>query len=182
MEKKRKKIEKGKVENWKWKEEKSQNKERTYFFFFFVTFQNHWNLFWVYQNGNFPPGKSISCRKKIQEKMTLPPQKNFPLTPLNRNVIWYCEREIPVAMISGDTKSSLDCAPLEGFPLKYQWISLTCGPVSLDNTLECLCQQYSTSPRRSFCYLERTLTILLLHHTVQPLLTMTFTISLFRIH
>ena len=35
MEKKRRKIKKGKVENWKWKEEIYKNKERTFFFFFF---------------------------------------------------------------------------------------------------------------------------------------------------
>ena len=47
------------------------------FFFFFFTFENDRNLFWVYQNGNFLPGKSISQREKNQEKMTLPPQKNM---------------------------------------------------------------------------------------------------------
>ena len=35
MEKKRRKIENGKVENWQWKVEKLQNEERTFFFFFF---------------------------------------------------------------------------------------------------------------------------------------------------
>ena len=40
-----------------------------FFFFFFLlfTFENDSNLFWVYQNGNFLPGKSISCREKNQE-------------------------------------------------------------------------------------------------------------------
>ena len=37
-----------------------QNEERAFFF----TFQN---LFWVYQNGNFLPGKSISRREKIRK-------------------------------------------------------------------------------------------------------------------
>ena len=45
------------------------------------TFENDGNLFCVYQNGNFLPGKSISRREKNQEK-TLPPQKNMPVTPL----------------------------------------------------------------------------------------------------
>ena len=41
-----------------------------FFFFFFLlfTFENDGNLFWVYQNRNFRPGKSISRRKKNQEK------------------------------------------------------------------------------------------------------------------
>ena len=90
------KSKKGKVENWKWKEEKWQNEEMTLLcfvcFFFFVcvflffvfllfTFQNHWNLFWVYQNGNFLLGKSISCQEKIQEKLLCSSLKNFPLMP-----------------------------------------------------------------------------------------------------
>ena len=60
------------VENWKWKEENLEwgDEEWTFFFFFFFfffllfTFQNHWNLFWLYQNENFPRGKSISHREK----------------------------------------------------------------------------------------------------------------------
>ena len=39
-------------------------------------------LFWVYQNGNFLSGKSISRQEKNQEKMTLPPLRNIPVTPL----------------------------------------------------------------------------------------------------
>ena len=69
---------------------KSCKMRRGLFFFCFVfvfvclffTFQNDWNLFWVYQHGNFLPGKSISPREKKSGKMTLPPQKNFPVTPL----------------------------------------------------------------------------------------------------
>ena len=84
IEKKRRKIvNNGKVENWKWKVGKLQNEERIFFFFFLlVTFQNHSNLFWVYQNGNFLPGISISHQEKKSGKMTLPPQKNFPVMPL----------------------------------------------------------------------------------------------------
>ena len=37
MEKKIRKLVKGKVENLKWKEEKLQNEERTFFFFFFAS-------------------------------------------------------------------------------------------------------------------------------------------------
>ena len=51
-------------------------------FFFLFTFQNHWNLFCVFLNGNFLTGKSISRRGKKSGKMTLPPLKNIPLTPL----------------------------------------------------------------------------------------------------
>ena len=55
----------------------------TFFFFFLLfTFENDKNLFWVYQNGNFLPGKSISRREKRSGKMTLTPQKNMPVTPL----------------------------------------------------------------------------------------------------
>ena len=32
-----------------------------FFFCFCFFFQNHWNLFWVYQNGNFLPGKKWLC-------------------------------------------------------------------------------------------------------------------------
>ena len=63
-----------------------------FFFFFFLFafhffFQNHWNLFQVYQNGNFLPGKSISHRGKKSGKMTLPPLKNIALTPLPLGLI-----------------------------------------------------------------------------------------------
>ena len=40
------------------------------------------NLFWVYQNGNFLLGKEHFTPGKKSGKMTLPPQKNFPVTPL----------------------------------------------------------------------------------------------------
>ena len=77
------KMEKGKVENWKWKGDKLENEERTLFF----TFQNHWNLLWVYQNGNFLPGKSISLWEKHQEKWLWPraPSKNIRVMPLLQN-------------------------------------------------------------------------------------------------
>ena len=57
-----------------------------FFFFFFLlfTFENDGNLFWMYQNGNFLPGKNISSRGKKSGKMALPPQKNMPVTPLVR--------------------------------------------------------------------------------------------------
>ena len=48
-----------------------------FFFFFFLlfTFQNDKNLFWVYQNGNFLSGKSISCREKIKKNDFAPSGK-----------------------------------------------------------------------------------------------------------
>ena len=63
--------EKGEVE--KWKKEGLENEERTFFFF--------WNLFWVYQNRNFLPGKSISRWEKNQEKLLCPLWKKFLLRP-----------------------------------------------------------------------------------------------------
>ena len=54
-----------------------------FFFFFFLlfTFENDENLFWVYQNGNFLPGKSISRREKNQEKWLCPLRKICLLRP-----------------------------------------------------------------------------------------------------
>ena len=46
-----------------------------FFFFFFFTFWNHWNLFWVYQNGNFYQEKCILCQEKKLRKVNLPPLK-----------------------------------------------------------------------------------------------------------
>ena len=72
---KKRKMEKKKKENWK--REGGENEERIFFFFLLFTFQNHWNLFSVYQNGNFLPGKSISCGEKNQEKWLCPLWKIF---------------------------------------------------------------------------------------------------------
>ena len=90
---------------------KFQNEDRTFvclfvcflfvFCFLFVcllfTFQNDENFFWVYQNGNFLPVKKHFTPGKKSGKMTLPPQKNFPVTPLsaswpvlNRNFTFVC--------------------------------------------------------------------------------------------
>ena len=49
--------------------------------FFPFTFQNDENLFWVYQNGNFLPGKSISHREKMW-KNDFAPSEKFSCTPL----------------------------------------------------------------------------------------------------
>ena len=50
-----------------------------YFSFFFsllFTFLKHWNLFWVYQNGNFYQEKTFHVGKK-SEKVTLPPPPTY---------------------------------------------------------------------------------------------------------
>ena len=88
--KKRRKTVKGKVK-LKMEGGKSYKMRRGLFFFgflFFIfyffllfTFQNHYNLFWVYQNGNFLQGKSISRQEKIREKRLCPLRKIFLLRP-----------------------------------------------------------------------------------------------------
>ena len=77
---KRGKMESKRRENCKRESEKlkmeggkssAEGGEDLFFFFFFFwlfAFQNDEHLFWVYQNGNFVPGKRISRRKKNQEK------------------------------------------------------------------------------------------------------------------
>ena len=64
-----------KMEGGKLKMEGGKNSKMRFFFVFVFVFLNDYNLFWVYQNGNFLPGKN-------QEKWLCPPQKNFPVTPL----------------------------------------------------------------------------------------------------
>ena len=98
MEQKRRKIEKVKVEKWKWFEEKLPKWGEDHLFFvvclflflflfcLFVcfllfTFQNHWNLFWVYQNGTFLPGKSISRGNKIRKNDFAPSVKYSSYAP-----------------------------------------------------------------------------------------------------
>ena len=58
----------------------------SFFFFFLVTFWNHWNLFGVYQNGQFLPGNSYFMPGKKSGKLTLSPLKNIPLTSLHRRL------------------------------------------------------------------------------------------------
>ena len=73
MEKKKRKIVKGKVENWKWKEEKRPNWGEDLFFFKMT----NKNLFWAYQNINFPPGKRNTRWGKIRKKWFCPLRKKF---------------------------------------------------------------------------------------------------------
>ena len=63
----------GKLWKGRWKigigSSKSYKKRWRFFFFLLFTFENDGYLFWVYQNRNLLPGKSISRRKKNQEKL-----------------------------------------------------------------------------------------------------------------
>ena len=52
-----------------------------FFSFLLFTFENDGNLFWLYQNGNFLPGKRHFTPGKKSGKMTLAPQK-MSVTPL----------------------------------------------------------------------------------------------------
>ena len=52
-----------------------------FFFFFFFTFENDGNLFWVYQNGNFLPGKNISRREKNRKSYFAPSEKHACYAP-----------------------------------------------------------------------------------------------------
>ena len=82
MEQKRSKIDKGKMENWKWKEKKLQNEERTFFFFFcFSLLKTTEICFGSTQTGIFYREKHFTPGKK-SGKMTLPPLKNIPLMSL----------------------------------------------------------------------------------------------------
>ena len=54
------------------------------FFSFFFTFENDENLFWVYQNGNFLQGKSISRRGKKKNDFA-PSEKYACYAPGRRN-------------------------------------------------------------------------------------------------
>ena len=44
----------------------------------FFTFENHWNFCWVYQDGDFLPGKKHFKPRKKSEKVTLPPSEKIP--------------------------------------------------------------------------------------------------------
>ena len=63
------KLKKGrwKIENWSRKSSKKSSGPRP--------FENDRNLFWVYQNGNFLLGKSISRREKIRKNDFAPSEK-----------------------------------------------------------------------------------------------------------
>ena len=85
MEEKRRKIVKGKVENWKWKEGKVLKWGEDLFFFFFFFF------FWLFKTTKICFGatkmeifyreKAFHARKKIRKNDCF--QKNYPVTPLN---------------------------------------------------------------------------------------------------
>ena len=79
----------GKLEMEAGKRQKKRWGPFFFFFFFFLlfTFENDENLFWVYQNGNFLPGKSISRREKNQEKWLCPLRKICLLRPCVSDVL-----------------------------------------------------------------------------------------------
>ena len=76
----------------------------SFFFFFFFSFsfsffllftfwnQNHWNLFWVYQNGKISTGKkSISRREKRPLKLTGPFSLNPALVSIIQSIMKYAQ-------------------------------------------------------------------------------------------
>ena len=76
MEKKGRKSKKGRWITENWRGDKLQTEERIFFLLFLhLIFQNHWNLFWVFQNKNFLLGKSVSHWEKNQEKWLCPSEK-----------------------------------------------------------------------------------------------------------
>ena len=87
MEKKRRKINKGKVENWKWKEEHYKMKRDP--FFFFSLFKATEICFGSTKLGIFPTGKNHFTLGKKSGKMTLPPLKNIPvICPCKQAFLW----------------------------------------------------------------------------------------------
>ena len=132
MEKKRRKIVKGKMEEGK----SSKMRRRPFFFSFlflfcfvlfcfllFTFFQNDENLFWVHQNGNFYREKGIHAGKK-SGKMTLPSQKKkFLLRPciLEHNFGSKCHR-------SGESQ------PTTCFSLCDHWKGFTTLPGDFKKT------------------------------------------------
>ena len=88
MEQKRRKIKKGKVENWKWKEEKLLNEERTFFFFFFFfkfiylffsLFKTSEICFGSTKMGIFYQEKAFHAGKNIRKMIFPPPLLHMPL-------------------------------------------------------------------------------------------------------
>ena len=75
-----------KAENWKWKEGKLWNEERTLFFLFFFFFASHFskslNFILGLPKWKFSTRKKHFMQGKKSEKMTFPPQKNVPVMPL----------------------------------------------------------------------------------------------------
>ena len=95
MEKKRRKIVKGKVENWKCKEENLENEERTFFFFFFF-FAFHFSKPVKFVLG-LPKWKCSIGKKhitpgKIRKKWLCPLREIFLLRPWTLEEVdsWIC--------------------------------------------------------------------------------------------
>ena len=72
---------KSKKERWKIENLKMEGGKVTKWgedLFFFFTYQNHWNLFWVYQNGNFLTGKkAFHAGKKIRKNDFAPAPEKY---------------------------------------------------------------------------------------------------------
>ena len=72
---------------------------------FFFYFSNHWNLFCIYQNGNFLPWKIISHREKIRKNDFAPSKKYSSYAPAHRGY--------------KDSDINLSCVPYYHKSLEY---------------------------------------------------------------
>ena len=83
MEQKRRKIEKGKMEKWKWKEEKLQNAERTFFFLFCCSlFKTTEICFGSTKIGIFYREKAFYTGKEIGKDYFVPSEKCSSYAPV----------------------------------------------------------------------------------------------------
>ena len=80
---------------------------RTFFFFFFFfllfSFENDGNLFLGLPKWKFSTGKKHFTPGKKSGKMTLPPQKSMPVTPLKK-IHLYRLHTLPLALLKGSLK------------------------------------------------------------------------------
>ena len=65
--------------------------------FLLFTFENDGNLFWVYHNGNFLPGKNISRRENNQEKWLCPLRKICLLCPWFSHACFMNQKQMAVS-------------------------------------------------------------------------------------
>ena len=86
-------AEKKENRKWRWKIKNGRRKSYkmrrgffsfflSFFFFFLFTFQNHWTLFWAYQNGNFYREKSFYSGEKIRKNEFAPSEKYYSYAPV----------------------------------------------------------------------------------------------------
>ena len=93
IDKKRRKMVKGRLKIGKGSRKSSKKIWRLFFFFFLFfflpfTFENDRNLFWVYQNGKFSTGKKHFTPGKNQEKWLCPLRKICLLRPWLVSSTW----------------------------------------------------------------------------------------------